>query len=715
MRVCLISFFLLIVFSANAQFTITGRITDRKNVPLIGANVYIKGTIEGASSDQYGNFHFETEQSGEQILVVSCIGFKNFELKDDVTKMQGLVVVLEDQEIGLDEVVITASTFSIGKSRTLKKMDALDVVLSGGSQGDIFGALQALPGAQKVGEDGKLYIRGGEDRETKTFIDGMHVLFPYTSTAENVPSRSRFSSFLFKGINFSLGGYDSEYGQALSSVLPMETKDVAATKIGVNVSPLSCGGGGTFAWGRKSISANINYTNLKWYNELFADRYEWKKDYRNIAGEVQFKSELGRNTVHKLFVSADRTAFIRTIDDDLNEEPIRDLGLNRNNYYINSTLSTRTAKNYHLFFGAAYSYASDDYDNAELEGDQFVESERELHLKAKLEKSVSKFFKVRGGLEAYLNTYEREYSDFNGISLQDDKLAHNLYAAYWDNQFKLVKNLYANLSARVEFADFIDRWNFSPRFSLNYLKNGFQFSGIVGKYYQSQENPLLIAANNFSRQESAVHYILGGSYDMDGTLFKLEAYKKDYEGLALMEDNIYTSKGFGSSKGIDVYLMGKLYCKRLEYTLSYSYNDSERLYKDYPVEAIPLFSTKHNANISLKYVLPSIRTYIGAAYTYASGRPYKNPNKTGFINSETDGYHSLDLNVTFLASKKLIVHAYTTNLFGRDNVYGYNYADQADSDGVYARNPIVNSRKRFFFLGLFFSLKNDSAYDISSF
>ena len=65
----------------------------------------------------------------------------------------------------------------------------------------------------------------------------MHVLRPYSSTAPDSPSRSRFSPFLFKGINFSLGGYDAEYGQALSSVLPMVTTDASTSdKFGVSAS-----------------------------------------------------------------------------------------------------------------------------------------------------------------------------------------------------------------------------------------------------------------------------------------------------------------------------------------------------------------------------------------------------------------------------------------------------------------------------------------------
>ena len=40
------------------------------------------------------------------------------------------------------------------------------------SNGDIFNAINTMPGTQSVGEEGGLFVRGGEKYETKTFVDG---------------------------------------------------------------------------------------------------------------------------------------------------------------------------------------------------------------------------------------------------------------------------------------------------------------------------------------------------------------------------------------------------------------------------------------------------------------------------------------------------------------------------------------------------------------
>ena len=216
-----------------AQTTVSGIVDDGKE-PLVGANVFIMGTIDGCLTDSLGRFAFQTDKTGEVVLRATYMGFEDYSLTTSQTT--GLKLTMHERATDIEEVVVTASTYSFGKSDNFKTMDALDVVMAGNSCGDIVAALQSLPGTQKVGEDGKLYVRGGESEECQTFVNGMHVLVPYSTNVENNAVRGRFSPFLFKGINFSLGGYGGEYGQALSSVLPMETTDVATgDKLGISV------------------------------------------------------------------------------------------------------------------------------------------------------------------------------------------------------------------------------------------------------------------------------------------------------------------------------------------------------------------------------------------------------------------------------------------------------------------------------------------------
>ena len=65
----------------------------------------------------------------------------------------------------------------------------------------------------------------------------------------------------------------------------------------------------------------------------------------------------------------------------------------------------------------------------------------------------------------------------------------------------------------------------------------------------------------------------------------------------------------------------------------------------------------------------------------------------------------MDINFTYLLSPKVIVYSSLSNIFGRTNVFRY------DASGT----AVVPSRDRFFYIGIFVSLKNNKAYDISNF
>ena len=91
----------------------------------------------------------------------------------------------------LNAVVITAGAFEASDEKKNTILKPLDIVTTAGADGDIYGALETLPGASKVGNDDGLYVRGGSDYETKTVIDGMTVNNPYYSTLPDIPSRGR--------------------------------------------------------------------------------------------------------------------------------------------------------------------------------------------------------------------------------------------------------------------------------------------------------------------------------------------------------------------------------------------------------------------------------------------------------------------------------------------------------------------------------------------
>ena len=116
----------------------------------------------------------------------------------------------------LNTVVLSAGSFSAGDSSKASALKPLDIVTTAGAAGDFVGCAckpcQELPANP---DDGRLFVRGGTADETQIFVDGNRVFSPYLPTTGNIPTRGRFSPFLFDGITFSTGGYSAEYGDAL--------------------------------------------------------------------------------------------------------------------------------------------------------------------------------------------------------------------------------------------------------------------------------------------------------------------------------------------------------------------------------------------------------------------------------------------------------------------------------------------------------------------
>ena len=705
---------------SQTHHVINGLVTNTNNEPLIGANVYIYKTIEGAVTDENGKFRFETTHTDSLTLVVSYLGFKEYIFQANILNLRDLVIVLQPKEVAIGEVVIVANNFNFGQdANKLKSMNSLDVVMTGSSNGDIYAALQSLPGTQKVGENGRLYVRGGESDETQTFVNGMHVLVPYTTNAENTVQRSRFSPFLFKGINLTLGGYSAEYGQALSSVLPMQTTDVSSSdKLGVSFSPFNANIGGTISNKRSSWSFNGDYMNMCLYNKVFPDRYNWINPYQKLSGETQYKIEFNPTNILKIYAGYDYTFFKQKVN-DLFDPTInrRNLDLNESNIYLNSTYKSYLPKGYVLFLGVASSLVYNRVNNALAPTDLFKNDRSEIHLKSTVGKTFTDSYKLSLGVESYLRNSKKKYNNPIGNS-ENSKydLDYTIYSAFLDNSFKFLKFFYFNISGRMEYQTSSNKINVMPRASLSYVPNThLQLSTIYGIYSQSVKDDILVYNKKGLSQELSDHYIFSLSYNAPGFTFRFEPYYKKYRKLPLTVDENYYSIGYGHSKGIDLFLESETFINNLRTTLSYSFNDSKSLTLDYPKKSTPQYATRHNLNISLRYFIPSIKTYIGVSNLFASGRPYHNPNKAGYMNSKTTPYNSLDVNMTFLVKPNIILYASLTNVLGRNNVFNYKYATDADINNTYSRVPIISSRERFFYIGVFISLNKTKAYEVSNF
>ena len=702
--------FLFAFANLSAQQTINGKITDRRNIPIAGANIYIEGTYEGTTSTADGTFSFETSQKGQKTLVISYVSFVPFRREMEISQMKDLEISLREDVQALDAVVLSAGTFSAGDNSKVSVLKPLDVVTTAGVAGDFIAALQTLPGTQTVGEDGRLFVRGGTAEETQIYIDGLRVFQPYTASANNLPSRGRYSPFLFDGITFSTGGYSAEYGQALSSVLLLNTiNEPDQSKTDISIMTVGAGLGHTQKWEKSSLSFSANYINLAPYLELVPNNETAKftEPFQTLSGEAVYRKQF-QNGLFKAYAAYDQTDF-EVLQPDINDQQPLRFNLENRNLYTNFSYTGSMGNGWSIHPGLSLSGSANDL---KIDLDEIENSENAAHLKLKVGKRFDNRFKLHFGAEHLVQDFSEEYREDEGENYHLE-VKPVISAAFAEADLVFTKNFAAKVGLRGSYLEMNKNFQISPRLSLAYkLSDHGQFSFAYGEFFQQpQINYLKYDAG--LQSEKATHYIFNYQWTKPGYTLRAEAFYKNYDNLVTFnsEEVMYASElqneGRGYAGGLDLFFRDNKTVKNLEYWASYSFIDSERKYLNFPKQATPNFIATHSASLVTKYWINDLRSQIGFTYNFSSGRPYENPNSEGFLNERTGSYNNLSFNWAYLLSRQKILYFSVSNITGAKNIFGYEYAEKPSSNGIFERRAITQAADRFFFVGFFWTISAD--------
>lgn len=701
---------LMMVFAtAIAQVKISGKVVDQSGQAVIGANVVVKDSYDGASAGADGSFSFTTTETGKRILTVSAIGYRTAEQEIDLTRAIEINLTLQEEFNELEAVTISAGSFTAGEEKRRTVLKAIDIATTAGATADIAGALNTLPGTTKVGETGRLFVRGGDDSEARTFIDGMAVLNSYNVSAPNTPTRSRFLPFMFKGTSFSTGGYSSEYGQALSSALILNSKDKAEmnqTDIGI----LSVGGelAQTHVFDRSSLSGKISYTDISPYYKIIRQRVDWKDPYKSFDGNAAYRQQIGDNggylKLYGNYSQADFSMYQHDIDEPANKQ-LYDI---RNQYaYGNAAYAQPLNERWSVRGGLSYSYN----ENAiEIAGAPMSETEKGFHGKGVLEHTLSDKAELRVGTEVITRTYKASRFDEVSSTSQSQGFDEMISATFAETEIYVTNNIVTRLGVRTEYNNLLGKFSLDPRMSVAYkpFDHG-QFSFAYGTFRQSAKNQY-VRINEGLKNEKAEHFILNYQVITDNRTFRIETYYKKYSDLVKfgnVEQTLINNTGTGYARGAELFWRDNKSLKNVDYWISYSFLDTKRDYLNFPNEAMPAFASRHNFSAVYKHFVNALKTQIGVTYSYGSPRPYNNPNSDAFNAGRTPSYHDLSANFSYLPKNWLIVHVSCTNLLGRDNIFGYQYSSTPDGNGVYAREAIKQPARHFLLVGVFITLSKN--------
>lgn len=141
-----------------AQTIVSGKVTNQKdNSGIEGISIVIKGTRNGAVSDNLGGFTLKLNNNNAITLVATGVGFKAQELNVDPSKMAtGLNIVLTEQFSKLDEVVVTGTAAGTTKRQLGSYVSSVSAEdLNKGATGNVLAALQGkTAGAQIIQNSG---------------------------------------------------------------------------------------------------------------------------------------------------------------------------------------------------------------------------------------------------------------------------------------------------------------------------------------------------------------------------------------------------------------------------------------------------------------------------------------------------------------------------------------------------------------------------------
>ena len=207
---------------AGTTGKISGTITDASTKePLISANVVIKGTSLGGTSDIDGSFTIMNIPPGVYSVTVSMVGYRKLQFNDvkvNVDLTTSLDVSLEQESVELETMVITAARPLVVKDNTASISSVSADQIKNMPVRNVAEILQLEAGI--VESAGKLHFRGGRAGEVSYWVDGISTTDVYDGS-----NGVRVENAAIQEIQVISGTFNAEYGQAMSGIVNTVTKE----------------------------------------------------------------------------------------------------------------------------------------------------------------------------------------------------------------------------------------------------------------------------------------------------------------------------------------------------------------------------------------------------------------------------------------------------------------------------------------------------------
>jgi vitamin B12 transporter len=720
--------FLFVITCFNVTFSqngirVFGIVKDEDDKLLEYVNVFILNTFEGGMTDNNGNFSFVTKQKEKIELVAGMVGYKKYSTIIDLKEQNNnpILIILKNGTIATKEVIITASSFGSEKGKGVV-MTNIDVLTTPGGAADIFQALKTMPGLTSVSESAELYVRGGDPIETITLLDQASLNHPYTYESSYGGLFSNINSDNITGMFFSSGGFSAKYGNALSGVLDLETKNEplkSTYKLGVSLAATELSA--AFPIMDETLGLRING------RKSFTEPIFWLNGKNSDFTSEPISKDLSANLVYKYSSTGRIKTFFSYADDKqgvLINQPgyIDEFAGTSHNYFINTQISDILFKNLVLKTSISYSKFNRYWTLGLLD---LTKSDKNKKLRSDAEweienNKINFGFEIENRFTNFLGTVPVEDYDMrkNGkAKIIDADFNITRYGIYIETElanFLKLKGLSLVAGLRTDYISKLNIFWIDPRGNLGYklFKNTNLAIGL-GIFHQHPDPRLYSPqdGNPNLKAMRALHFVTSINYKFsDRDEIRIEAYYKKYSNLPLeVPIKYYNNDGFGYAKGIDIIAKGVLF-DVLDSYVSYGLLSTKRKWMDYKALTSSEYDITHNLNIVAKYNITN-HLQVGINYKFATGKPftpviesYFDNNQNIFIpvygkdNSERyKNYQRLDIRFTYLAAffenNFTVFYIEGLNILNIKNVmnisYSYDYTSSKDVFSYFGRRMIV--------------------------
>lgn len=691
---------------AQTSATIQGKITDEEGQPVQSASITVQKTMSGALSNAHGEFSFPLKKSGTFVLIVKRPGYEQQSHTVQVQAGQQLVLALSLRSIATKtgNVVVAASGFSSEQGKGIV-LSAREILTTPGGAADLFQALKTMPGMTQVSESAELYVRGGDPTESLTMMDGATLYNPFTFESNFGGLFSNINTSVMRGMYFSSGGFSAKYGNALSGVLDIQSKDepvVSRTTLGVSLANASLSSEIPIVSGRLGVMVNARHT----FTGLLFGVNGGRERFTNVpvsrdgnillnwrySGTGRLKlfvllagDELGvmvqQPGFESVFSGTTRNTFINLAHSDILGE----------NLLIKSSFSLNQYDN-HQKISVIDIQRNDDVWKLRIDAEKELTPRLTLNFGAELEQRSVGY----NGEIALQSWNSSSTATTKTIAAEYAGKRAGAYAELLWNEVLFIRNLALSVGLRMDGIPGTSLLWCDPRLNLAYNVGEFSTIKFSWGIFHQAPDPRLIGVNinndaAMIEPMKAIHYVLGYDYTPnDKTNVRVELYDKEYSALPLqLESGIYNSAGYGWARGVDA--IAKLSSGAWSGWISYGYLHTRRRWLDDSTLTPGTYDITHNLTIISKYDISS-SFQVGVNFKVATGRPFTPVTGTtyhanedvyeplyGAKNSERyPTYRRLDLRLTYLT--QLFGQYFSAifleglNILNIENIFGYHYS-----------------------------------------